>query len=464
MKKLFLLSCVAVASVLTLSAQVKNVKSSALKMDKQEVVKLSTMPSLGETKSPSSYSPDADQDTIMWPVQYMNNGNNDCNQYISYMWWRNAEDVEGGIYSYSMWMSPFGAAYSGGTNEIGAAVNTKKAEYANYANIDMSVLSVVGAVARYFRTPSSLWGDASTTVKAIVKGYPNVVDQNVYIDITTYSNGFIVPTTFPVDVKDYSYTDTFDFPVSLEQVELSNGQQAPKYSTWVGGIWSNPTEMSFRAGNDFALSMRVITPHPKYDTLLNWSMGIHSAKDCNLPNRWNNFVVMSLIPEDPEVVRNFEFDASDEEIKKVPFDSLGILPAGNPQVAKTFENNHEAFIYAMSYGWNGAEALTAEVANQNYNVALDIYPIVQLNTANESAVKEDIKVSIYPIPAVDKVTITSIELINKVEIYNAAGALVEKIDANTCAVEYNVEKLSQGTYFAKIYTKNGVSSKKLLVM
>ncbi|MCQ2326200.1 MAG: T9SS type A sorting domain-containing protein [Bacteroidales bacterium] len=76
---------------------------------------------------------------------------------------------------------------------------------------------------------------------------------------------------------------------------------------------------------------------------------------------------------------------------------------------------------------------------------------------------ESVSVSVYPNPASEYVTISSMNTINTVELYNTLGQVV--YSDNTIANGYNVpvSNLAKGTYFVKVYTNNGVSTEKVVV-
>lgn len=75
------------------------------------------------------------------------------------------------------------------------------------------------------------------------------------------------------------------------------------------------------------------------------------------------------------------------------------------------------------------------------------------------AIDMDDLLMVYPNPASDRVFIhfesKSINF-EKVELYNAYGQLVKVVDANSAVVEIPVGTLAAGTYFAKIFTEQGI--------
>ena len=70
---------------------------------------------------------------------------------------------------------------------------------------------------------------------------------------------------------------------------------------------------------------------------------------------------------------------------------------------------------------------------------------------------------IYPNPARDEINIVSSFKMNNIIVYNTLGQKVieEIINGNT--TQLDVSKFAKGNYIAKIYTDNGVATKKFNV-
>lgn len=68
---------------------------------------------------------------------------------------------------------------------------------------------------------------------------------------------------------------------------------------------------------------------------------------------------------------------------------------------------------------------------------------------------------VYPNPAVNNVTISAKDenlMIEKVELFNIYGQLMNTVTVNDSRAEVSVSALATGTYFAKVFTANGVVS------
>ena len=76
-----------------------------------------------------------------------------------------------------------------------------------------------------------------------------------------------------------------------------------------------------------------------------------------------------------------------------------------------------------------------------------------------------IEVNIFPNPATTKFTITSNESINKIEIYNSQGALVNSVQGNgLTSMTLNTSKLPNGIYTCKIFGNKEQNTVKLMII
>ena len=73
--------------------------------------------------------------------------------------------------------------------------------------------------------------------------------------------------------------------------------------------------------------------------------------------------------------------------------------------------------------------------------------------------------TVYPNPAVNNVTISAKDnniVIEKVELYNIYGQLLSTMKVNDYVAEISVSTLATGTYFAKVFTKQGIVTKPVI--
>ena len=71
--------------------------------------------------------------------------------------------------------------------------------------------------------------------------------------------------------------------------------------------------------------------------------------------------------------------------------------------------------------------------------------------------------SIYPNPAKDKVVVTSDVTVNEYRVYDVTGAEVMSNKVNSDTFEVNVDNLTAGVYYLRIYADGLVQSKKFVV-
>ena len=74
------------------------------------------------------------------------------------------------------------------------------------------------------------------------------------------------------------------------------------------------------------------------------------------------------------------------------------------------------------------------------------------------------KIDIFPNPALDVVEISAKETITHVEIVSLSGRIINETEVNEESVVINIENLSAGTYFVRIFCKSNTIIKKLIVM
>lgn len=127
------------------------------------------------------------------------------------------------------------------------------------------------------------------------------------------------------------------------------------------------------------------------------------------------------------------------------------LPDDNPQ----YDNGSDIIFSPMSAYFINPSPLRIEML---------WLPIINDITANEDMSSIDLKAAIYPIPAATEITLVSSYKMNDVKIYNAAGQLVKSVKASGDHTEFiDVTSLTNGTYIAKIDTKEGVITKKIII-
>ena len=89
---------------------------------------------------------------------------------------------------------------------------------------------------------------------------------------------------------------------------------------------------------------------------------------------------------------------------------------------------------------------------------------ISLGIGGENVYENEANVlSIYPNPAKDRVMVTSEVVVNEYRVYDVTGAEVMSNMVNSDTFEVNVDNLSAGVYYLRIYSDGLVQSKKFIV-
>ena len=75
----------------------------------------------------------------------------------------------------------------------------------------------------------------------------------------------------------------------------------------------------------------------------------------------------------------------------------------------------------------------------------------------------EIETAVYPNPTTDVVNIACRQNITNVEVYNIEGRLVYQYSPATPICSIRMAGQKAGLYWAKIYTKEGTATKKIIV-
>ena len=78
-------------------------------------------------------------------------------------------------------------------------------------------------------------------------------------------------------------------------------------------------------------------------------------------------------------------------------------------------------------------------------------------------VMTSVEANLYPNPANSHINVSSLSIIDRVQITNVLGQVVMTKEIGANGANINIESLEAGNYFVTIYTKQGVATKKLLV-
>lgn len=395
-------------------------------------------------------------DTLGWHDEYVTE---ECDRYYTLVEY--VPDLTC-LATYDYMPTPLGAMWSG-SGESGATFTTANNLYNTYARIDLNSAWVVGAVAYVYRKgnptawnsvdisdyeTSEVNGVAVPLLPCKLKGYPTVQPQQTYYDYYDMLEGgepSLIDVEMPLTMQGAVETPG----TYIRYYELGqNGNNPWPTVQRIGGMF----DQVFPAWANFGLSVQVeLTNNAAYDSLWNWAITAKSNVDmCTFVDDWAAWIRIDyshpegfqLMVEEVDVTQPW-MGAGDE--------FAGFAPPACPQ----YGNGQSLFVYAFSQGL---------YLKDGQHFLPMLYPIVQNRASIER--EQDAyaqTVSVYPVPATDKVNFVALDEIQKVEIYNMAGTLVKVYMMNDIHFELDVTSFMPGTYVAKITTTNGVASKKLLV-
>ena len=95
----------------------------------------------------------------------------------------------------------------------------------------------------------------------------------------------------------------------------------------------------------------------------------------------------------------------------------------------------------------------------------DYTSVVNFRTAGDGV--EDYvltnSINLYPNPATTTITVQSANgMMNKVEVYDVYGKMLNMVEVNDAQVTMNISNYAAGTYFVRIYTENGMVTKRVV--
>lgn len=467
MKKLLMVLCVtafglgAVAQAQVMPAN--GVKRMEVKASKWKMADLSQSSEFGTTQG-QLLATDR-YDTLHWHDEYISE---ECDGYFSMVEYR--QD----IFSDDVVPSPMGGSYNG-TGEIGTTFQTNDNLYSTYAKINLNTEWVVGAVAFVYRRGNpAAWKSVgidrfdpdhmSEINNEIVPDMPcrlvgyagdHIAEQNAFADYyeMIWGNGdeAEILMEMPVTMQGRVQTDV-DYVRYGEPVSSSDGRVRP-FIHKIGGLFNDV----FPAWGNFSIGIQPeYTDNARYDSLWNWCTAAKGNSYCSFLDEWAFWQRLDCSNVDSGWIW-IKLNSGRPINVSLPWaseDSIawGFAPDNCPQ----HDNGQSLYIYGFGLNFGLPEG---------YHFLPMIYPIVQNYYASNEKDRDAYAqtVSVYPVPAVDKVNVVALDEIRKVEIYNMAGTLVKVIMMNDNILELDVTSFAPGTYIAKITTDKGVASKKLLV-
>lgn len=251
-------------------------------------------------------------------------------------------------------------------------------------------------------------------------------------------------------IKDFSASQLsyqqVNYPCDPEKGIVSEKTKMP----WLGYDGQFPT--SFMATAEFTNGVYLPEGENEYvavsvvlpaDTMYNITMLINVSQNNNPYTSEMKFSVFSVVDWEKQ---EMWFAEGTKEVAREKPSYFESEQQTNPRYS----------VFGMN-GWvlnNGALPLNGEPQMRAcYSYQADI----------ESPNAYDVKVSVSPIPATDVVNVTAFSNIQKVELFNMAGSMVERVNGHGVEATLNVSELNSGVYVAKVYTENGIATKKIVV-
>ena len=124
-------------------------------------------------------------------------------------------------------------------------------------------------------------------------------------------------------------------------------------------------------------------------------------------------------------------------------------------------NAHPYTLTGLEYNtvYDVKVAANCDGATSNYT------SVVNFRTAGDGV--EDYvltnSINLYPNPATTTITVQSANgMMNKVEVYDVYGKLLNMVEVNDAQVTMNISNYAAGTYFVRVYTENGMVTKRIV--
>ncbi|MEG1498283.1 MAG: T9SS type A sorting domain-containing protein [Bacteroidales bacterium] len=393
-------------------------------------------------------APVAKTDTLKPPAQFLPNP--------IYTWggwgiypkgaWENPEimiSVKGPMHSFNM----------NGSGEVGMIYHTEAGQYEAYMGVDLSTKVICGAVmfgVRWGSTDWALYGyDSTPAMKVYFKVYQDLQDQEFYSSLMS-ATPEILTMKYPVDPYKYAASDTTEAYASKIITE-NNAKQLSL--TRIGAAFKTPVP----ANKDFAISY--VAPHSNeaIDSIYNYApVWYGQEKTGTIPGDF--FSLYDYYRQSLWYKKGADFSDTSMRLKQRdgeagPTGEEGFLPKGNPQ---RFASPNYMFTPVMTDFWEDGP-------NIPFLSDIYIWPVVTMGNSNENLNALAKNVSVYPIPAIEDVTFTSIDPMSRIDIYNTQGQLVKTVITDDNITTVSISDLRSGFYVAKITTPKGLITKKIVV-
>ena len=111
-------------------------------------------------------------------------------------------------------------------------------------------------------------------------------------------------------------------------------------------------------------------------------------------------------------------------------------------------------------GYDNEETITLTISSSCGEQESSLSNDIVLNLIDDAIIENNISLEIHPIPADDKIFITSSDVIKQISIFNITGVMIYESEDNT--EEIDISGFNNGIYFIKINTDKGNITKKVI--
>ena len=162
------------------------------------------------------------------------------------------------------------------------------------------------------------------------------------------------------------------------------------------------------------------------------------------------------------MIANFEGETIEIKVNIDPADAAEVTGEGTYHYGEQVILTVTPFDHFVFQNWTENGVVVCETSTYTFT-ATDSRTLTA-NLINTEGVGEIAgnKVTLYPNPVNDKLTVEAAESIDKVEIYNLVGTLVYSQRNCASKVEITTADLQSGIYFIRLTTKNASETRRFV--
>ena len=159
---------------------------------------------------------------------------------------------------------------------------------------------------------------------------------------------------------------------------------------------------------------------------------------------------------------NFEAEIIQIKVNIDPAESANISGEGTYQYGDQVVLTVEPFDNYRFLNWTEDGEVVSEATTYTFTATNDRTLTANLVSTVGVGENSSNKVTLYPNPVSDKLTVEAGEAINKVEIYNLVGTLVYSQKNCASKVEITTSDLQSGIYFIRLTTKSASETRRFV--